>query len=325
MAADRPHFRRQIFASGLVQTYCRPVRCLAALILLTCISAPGAADKQARVVASFFPVYCWAANVAGGHAQVESLLPPRAEPHEYAFKASDVRKLSEADLVAINGLGLETWATKWARLAPGHSNRLVTASAGLGHQLIYGEHHHHHGHNHGEHDHGHEQPNEHIWLDPTLAAHAVTNILHALQRIDPPNAAAYASNAYAYVARLEALDMEIQEKLSGITNRAIVTYHDAFPYFAGRYGLEIAGVVEQVPEVNPTPKYLARLSRMMRERGIRVICIPPGGDTRLARRIAADLRVKLVELDTLETGPLSPSAYEERMRRNATVLREHLK
>jgi len=111
----------------------------------------------------------------------------------------------------------------------------------------------------------------------------------------------------------------------GITNRAIVTYHDAFPYFARRYGFEIAGVVEEVPEVNPTPRYLAKLSRLMRERNIRVIFIAAGGRTRLAERIAADLRVELVELDPLETGPLRPAAYEERMRNNLSVLQKQLR
>jgi ABC-type Zn uptake system ZnuABC Zn-binding protein ZnuA len=83
--------------------------------------------------------------------------------------------------------------------------------------------------------------------------------------------------------------------------------------------------VEEVPEVNPTPKYLARLGAMMRARNIQVIFIGPGGRTLLARRIADDLHVQLAELDTLETGTLSPSAYEEQMRQNAAVLQKFLK
>jgi ABC-type Zn uptake system ZnuABC Zn-binding protein ZnuA len=89
--------------------------------------------------------------------------------------------------------------------------------------------------------------------------------------------------------------------------------------------LEIAGVVEEVPEVNPTPKYLSRLRATMRARNINVIFTAPGGRTRIAQRIAEDLRVKLIELDTLETGALSPSAYEELMMTNALVLQKHLK
>jgi zinc transport system substrate-binding protein len=306
-----------------VPTTIRPVHFVPILAVLLFASALCGAEKRPRVVTSFLPLYCWAVNVAGDHATVENLLPPRAEPHEYAFTPGDARKLSGADLVIINGLGFESWITKWARNAPSGTNKLVAATAGLDAELLYGEHHHHH----GEEDHHghHEQPNEHVWLDPLLAAHAVTNILIALQRIDPAHAMAYASNAQAFILRLHALQGEIHQTLAGITNRALITYHDAFPYFAKRYELEIAGVVEKVPEVNPTPKYLSQLGRTMRERGIGVIAVPPGGHSRLAKQIASDLRVKLIELDTLETGTPSPSAYEERMRHNATVLREHLK
>jgi zinc/manganese transport system substrate-binding protein len=192
---------------------------------------------------------------------------------------------------------------------------VISISDGLDRELISG--------GHDVHEALH--PNPHVWLDPQLATHAISNILTGLQRVDPAGARDYASNAAAYIVQLRKLDAEIAARLSALTTRAIVTYHDAFPYFARRYGLEIAGVVEQVPEVNPTPKYLAHLSRTMRERGIRVIFIAPNSTTRLARRIADDLHVQLVELDTLESGPLSPSAYEERMRHNADVLQKYLK
>lgn len=265
-------------------------------------------DTRPYVVTSFLPLYCWTANVAGDLATVENLLPPRADPHEYAFTPSDARKLASADLIVVNGLGLEVWLSKFLRSSPASEQRLVVTSQNLNSQLASGSH-----------------ANPHVWLDPQLAAVGVSNIAAALQRIDPTHEAAYARNAESYSAKLQQLDRDIQQSLDGVTNRAIVTYHDAFPYFARRYGLEIAGVVEQVPDVNPTPKYLSRLGRTMRERNIHAIFIPRNETTRLARRIAEDLRVELVELDTLETGALSPSAYEEHMRANAAVLKKYLK
>jgi zinc transport system substrate-binding protein len=278
------------------------------------------AEAPPRVITSFFPLYCWTANVVGDHAQVECLLPARAEPHDYAFTPGDARRLHDADLIVVNGLTLEGWLPKFLRGAPDGSSRVVNISTGMGAQLIEGGHEHHH-HEHSETKHA----NPHVWLDPVLAAHGVSNILAALQRISPRDASTYASNAQIYVGKLHQLDRDIRAGLAGMTDRTIVTYHDAFPYFARRYGFEIAGVVEEVPEVNPTPKYLARLSRLMRERNIRVIFVAAGGRTRLAERIAADLRVKLVELDTLETGPLHPAAYEERMRHNLSVLQQQLR
>lgn len=310
-----------------LELYSRSVRSLLVIALECLVFAASAADQGPQIVTSFFPLYSWTVNVAGERASVVNLLPARVEPHDYAFTFGDARKLERADLVVVNGLGLEAWLPKLMRSSSAPTQKVAFATAGLVEPLIFGEHHHHHDHGskHDETEHGGEQPNEHTWLDPTLAAHGVSNILAALQRLHPVQAAAYARNAQAYVARLHQLDADIRRTLGGITNRAIVTYHDAFPYFAKRYGLEIAGVVEQVPEVNPTPKHLSRLGRTMRERGLRVIFIEPGSTTRLARRLAQDLRVELVELDTLESGPLTAAAYEERMRHNAAVLKKYLK
>lgn len=281
-----------------------------------------AADARLHVVTSFFPIYCWTLNIAGTDAQVDNLLPMRSEPHDYAFTPSDARKLANADLVAVNGLGLENWLPKFLHNSSEAQDKLIRISAGFDSYLIAGAF--WHGHNRREQA-GLSHANPHVWLDPQLAMIAVSNILVGMQRADPAHAGAYESNAQAYVTRLRTLDREIHQSLAAATHRAIVTYHDAFPYFARRYQLEIAGVVEQVPEVNPTPKYLARLSRMMRERDIGVIFVGPGGQTRLARQIAADLRVQLVVLDTLESGALSPTAYEDSMRHNAVVLRQNLK
>ena len=297
------------------------MRWLRFVTILLCTVAEGA-DLRPRLVTSFFPLYCWAVNVAGTNALVENLLPPRAEPHDYAFTIGDARKLAVADLIIVNGLSLEGWLPKFLKGSPAARDRVVSVSAGLEAQFISGEL--HHGHDHAEHDES-AHANPHLWLDPQLAAHGVSNILVALQRVDPAHAANYSANAHAYLATLQKLDADIRLSFASVTNRALVTYHDAFPYFARRYGLEIAGVVELVPEVNPTPKYLSRLGRTMHERNLRVLFVATGGNTRLARRLAEDLHVQLAELDTLESGPLHPSAYEERLRHNAGVLQKYLK
>lgn len=264
-----------------------------------------AADTKPRVVTSFLPIYCWTANVAGDKAQVENLLSSHAEPHEYAFTPGDARKLNSANLVILNGMSLEPWLGAWQRGTPGTEKKLLTISTALNEGQRIGA-------------------NPHFWLDPQLACAGVSNIAAALVRMDPAHAAAYASNAVSYIARLHQLDADIRSALAGVTNRAIVTYHDAFPYFARRYGLEVVGVVEQVPEVNPTPKYLARLSQTIRARGVRAIFVPPHSASRLARQIAKDLRVPLVDLDTIEAGELTPDAYERAMRANLSALLQTL-
>ena len=301
-----------------------------ALLLLTGLAVQA---KALKVVTSFFPVYCFTVQVAGEWAEVDNLLPPGIGPHEFQFAPRDLRKLTDADLVIINGLQLESWleaALKQA--AAGRPKTIVAVSDGLDTRLIHDEESQAGGPGTGEktpvespgHAHG-AGPNPHIWLDPQLAAHAVTNILKALQKADPDHAAGYQANAQRYLAQLEKLDDDYRAALTPLKSVAFITYHQAFPYLTRRYGLNLAGVIEAVPDVEPSPKYLARLSRRMRDQQVKVIFTEPQYSGKLAVQLARDHQISLGVLDTLETGPLQPGAYEEGMRRNLGNLVKFLK
>ncbi len=281
------------------------------------------ADVQAeklKVLTSFLPVYCFTVNVAGDLAEVENLLPPGVGPHDYQFTPKDRRKLAKADLIVINGLGMESWLER-ALQAGDHKPVVVEISAGLNKELL------HSAEPEGKESEAghHHELNPHVWLDPLLAVHAVTNILVALQKADPAHAAGYARNAEGFVQRLEKLDAEIREGLTPVRTNSFVTFHDAFPYFIRRYQLNLAGVLEETPEVSPSPRYLAQLSGNIRQRKARAIFVEPQFPSTLAEQLAKDLKIKIGTLDTMEIGPQTPSAYEEIMRRNLRVLQETLK
>jgi ABC-type Zn uptake system ZnuABC Zn-binding protein ZnuA len=297
---------------------------LTLLGLSACTRAAEPAGKL-RVLTSFLPVYCFTANIAGDLAEVENLLPANVGPHDYQFAPRDLRKLSSAQLFIVNGLGMEDWLAKAVKASKGSKTATVIEAFAsvlktnlvteLPHIHLPGEHAHHH-------DGG---ANPHLWLDPTLAAQAVTNILVALQKADPKNATGYAANAARYVERLQALDADLTTALAPFKSRRIVTYHHAFPYFTRRYGLNLVGVIEEVPDVEPSPKYLSALLKVMREQDVKVIFTEPQFSPKLAQRISQDAKVPVAELDTLETGPLKPTAYEEGLRRNLNTLLKHLK
>jgi zinc transport system substrate-binding protein len=172
---------------------------------------------------------------------------------------------------------------------------------------------------------GNGQFDPHIWLDPMLAIHCVTNLCAALQKADPANSAVYAANARNYTTRLEALNKQISADLAGVKNRAFVTYHSAFRYFARRYGLNLAGVVETTPEVAPSARQLHDLLSIIREKSVVALFAEPYSSPRLARQIASDAGIRSAELDPLETGALEPRAYETGMRRNTKILVENLR
>lgn len=260
-----------------------------------------------KVLTTILPLYCFTVGVAGDLARVENLLPENSSGHDYHLSARDARKLNDADVVIATGLGLEDSLLERRIKAP-------AAKAGAGIEPIRG-------HVHEDHRHG-DDVNPHFWLDPLLAAHAVTNIMQVLQKADPRNADAYARNALAYVQRLQKLDEEIAAALAPYRGRTLVTYHDAFPYFARRYGLQLVGVVQEVADVEPTPRHLSELRALIRDQKVSVVFTEAGSDGRRVKQLAADLGVKVATLDPLESGPLSPGAYEEGMRRNAQSIRK---
>ena len=295
---------------------------LALSIALVCPAV--GAEAKLKVLTTFLPGYSLALQVAGENATVENLLPGNVSLHDYQLSPGDIRKIAAADVIVINGLGMETFLDQALRSAATKPGRVVVAlTEGLKGELIEegGQ---DHDHTHDGHGHDHEA-NPHAWLDPLLAAHGVTNIATALAAADAARAGEYRENAGEVVERLKRLDEEIRSKLEPVRNAAFVTYHNAFPYFTRRYGLNLAGVVEEVPEVSPSPRELSALHRTIREKQVKAIFTEPGETSRLARQIAADGRIKLGELDPLETGELKATAYEEGMRRNVESLLKALK
>jgi len=268
-----------------------------------------AAEKPLRILSTFLPGYCIAANVAGNLAQVENLLPGTVSIHDYQLTPADLRKIASADVIVVNGLGMESFLDKaMSNTGPETAGKIVRLSDGMEGELIR--------------DNGVFNP--HIWLDPRLAMQGVSNVVKKLQVRDPGHGPEYKKNADSYLERLRALDASLDKTLQPVRSVAFITYHNAFPYFVRRYGLNLVGVVERVPEVAPSPKEMSQLLATIRERKAHGIFTEPAEGTQLARQIAADTNMKVGELDPLETGQLEPRGYEEGLRRNAQAVRKIL-
>ncbi len=320
----------------------RPWAGLLAACLLPVGAAPAIAAARLNVLTTIAPIHSWVASVAGPDAQVDNLLPANVGPHSFQLRPLDLQRIRAADLIIANGLGLEDWLDKAIQGGSAQTTapKVLKVSAGWSHELI------HHlpvlhldpptpGSRDGTPDHAGpsasapragetDLPNPHVWLDPLFARHAVSNILAALVQIDPAHTAGYTARAAAYQVRLADLDREIREGVTALSGKSIVTYHDAFPYFARRYQLDLVGVIEEVPSVDPSPRYLARLSRVIRARHVAIIFTEPQFNPRLAHQLGRDLKVSVAELDVLETGSAEPSFYEEAMRRNLHTLQSTL-
>lgn len=286
-----------------------------------------------RVVASFLPIYAHTARVAGEGAEVRMLLRADSGPHDYQLTPEDVKRLAQADLFVINGAGIEAWLEDLVRAAGSARLKVVDTVAGI--ESIEGsadlegvkfEREHTHAHGEAGHDcarcAGHGGGNPHIWLDPVVAMRQVRVIEAALAAADPGRAELFRANAAAYLAELEALDREFRETLEGLENKNLVTFHDAFPYLARRYGLRVVGYVEAFPEKEPSPREMKALVDAIGRERVGVVFAEVGYSPKVMRTLAQQTGARVAALDTLEVGEPAADAYLVRMRRNLAALRE---
>lgn len=302
------------------------------LLLLLPFSA-GA--ERLQVLNTFAPIDSLTRNVAGDVADVAMLLPPGVGPHDYAMSPGDLKKIAGADVIVINGLGMEEWLDKTLKNSMKKGAVLIDTSKGVktlespemlsagddGKKAAH-DHDHHHDHDHGHHHHGGINP--HIWLDPILAIGQVEAIRDGLSKKDPANAAIYSANAKAFVARLRDLDKEIRQVTNPLESKELLTFHDAFVYFANRYGFKVVGVFEPFPGKEPTPKYLQQLKTLIQKNKVRVLFSEPQYSPSVMTALAKDLGLPVAALDTMEVGKPSAGLYETTMRANLETLRASL-
>jgi zinc transport system substrate-binding protein len=275
--------------------------------LLLPASARGEAALR-RVVTSFYPVYVTALNVTYGVEGVEvtNLTSPHLGClHDYQLTTGDVRQLSEANLLLANGAGMEPFLDKVARQSPGL--RVVEVSEGI--PLMDG--------------------NSHVWVSFDGARRQTENIVAALSELAPEHAAAFRANGEAYRARLTALEERMRSALAPYAGTPIVTFHEAFPYFARDFRLEVAGVIEREPGTEPSARELADTVKLVRAREVKALFAEPQFPDRSAQVIAAETGAKVYQLDPVVTGPAEPEAargaWLAAMEKNLGVLRDALR
>jgi ABC-type Zn uptake system ZnuABC Zn-binding protein ZnuA len=238
----------------------------AALLLAGCGSSAGGAD----VVATTTQIADWARAVGGDRIAVHQILQPNTDPHEYEPRAADVQATSGARVVLENGDGLDGWMGKVVASAGGHP-RVVDLGTRVPIRL---------------------GGDPHWWHDPRNAQAAVVAIRDALSAAEPAASVTFRRNAAAYVRRLRRLDRGIAACVDQIPpdRRKLVTDHDAFGYFAHRYGITIVGAIvpAQTTQAQPSAGATARLVRLIRREHVRAVFPESSLNRRLAETIARE-------------------------------------
>jgi ABC-type Zn uptake system ZnuABC Zn-binding protein ZnuA len=282
-------------------------------LLLLALLLPGCgrrftAPKQGQllVVASIAPLAYFTQQIGGGRVQVEILIPPAASPHTWEPLPADLVELSRARLLVMNGLGLEFWSTD-AITASGNSKLLVIETAAQLPALSDDE---------------HGGANPHTWLDPVLAAKQAEAIRDALVQLDPPGAEEYRKNTEGLLKDLAELDQKIAQTIKTFSRKRFVSQHASWAYFAKRYGLIEAGVIETRVGQEPSPRELETIIKTVKQSDARAVFAEPQFPHQAAKAIAAEVRVKVLLLDTFGAPP--EYDYFAMMRANLRQMQEAL-
>jgi len=297
---------------------------LLGLALAGCGASPAGQPLNAglRVVATTNIIGDVVAHIAGGYVQLTVLMGPGVDPHTYTPTPRDVAAVHDAQLIFVNGAGLETFLTPLLQQAGGQA-RLVDLSQGI--DLLPA--------GHAEEEAGHAGEGEydpHVWLSVPNVMRWVDTIAEALSEADPAHAGEYRSQAAAYRQELEALDAWIRQQVAGVPpdRRKLVTNHPAFGYFAREYGFEQVGAVYPIsPAAEPSAQEIAALEDTIRRLGVPAVFTESTVNPKLAEQVARDTGIRLVRLYTGSLGEAGSGAetYIGMMRYNVRAIVEALK
>ena len=273
---------------------------------------------KTKVVTTFLPVYLLTKAVTGDVAEVDILVKPGTEVHEYQGTPANVKAIATANVVIKNGLGLEEFLSDTIKNAGNSQLVEIDVSKGIEpinkispiDKTVGGE---------DDHDHEHRFGNPHIWLDPVLAKQQIINIRDGLIMADPGNKANYQTNAASYIQKLDSLNNEFQQTLKKTPNCTFITFHDAFPYLAKRYNLKQVAVVE-IPEKQLSPTDVQKVVNTVKKYKTKALFSEPGLDNKLLTSISQDLQLTVKTLDSLETGDTNPEYYFKAMKTNLQSL-----
>jgi zinc/manganese transport system substrate-binding protein len=249
--------------------------CLVSFALATFV-APVRAEAPLKVVASFSILGDFVKNVGGERVEVTTLVGADGDVHVYTPTPADARKIADAKLLIVNGFGLEGWLPRLLQAAGGNAS-IVTVTKGIA-PLRLGS-----------------DADPHAWQSVANARQYVVNIRDALAAADPPDADYFGQNAQAYLTKLDALDGEVRQAVSRIpeSHREVISTHDAFGYFAARYGIRFIAPVGVSTESEPSARDIAKIIAQVKAERIPAVFLERIGDPRLMRRISAETGARI--------------------------------
>ena len=280
-------------------------------------------DGKLAVVATTTQVADFARVIGGDRVDVVGILGPNVDPHDFEPAPADIERLTDARVIVRSGVGIDAWLDKMVD-SSGTSATVVDASVGV--ELRAGE-------PGGPSTSTGDEADPHIWHNPLNAKVMVANIANAFTAAAPADAATFEANLSNYQRQLDALDAEVKDQLSVLTNRKLVTNHDAFGYYIDHYGLTFVGSI--IPSFDssaePSAADISTLANAIKAQGVRAIFLESSLPPALGDALAGDAGVRVVEgPDSLFGDTLGPpgsdgDTYLKMIRHNTTTIVDNLK
>jgi zinc/manganese transport system substrate-binding protein len=245
-------------------------RFLLACVALIVTALPVRAEPL-KVVASFSILGDLVGSVGGNSIEVTTLVGPDSDAHVYSPTPADAKKIADAKLIIVNGLGFEGWLPRLVQ-SSGGKVKIVTATDGIA-PLRLGN-----------------DADPHAWQSVGNAKVYVANIRTALSAADPANAERYRANAEAYLAKLDALDREVRDAVAKLppARRKVISTHNAFGYFAAAYGIEFIAPLGVSTESEPSARDIAKIITQVKQAKIPAVFLENVTDPRLMQRISGE-------------------------------------
>lgn len=296
------------------------------------LQAGTSGEKPLTICTSFYPVYIMVLNITKNVPGVKlvNIAPPQTGClHNYQLTPADMKILENSQIFVVNGAGMETFLDKVIKNLP--NLKIVEASKGISLLKNQEDNDEGKGYDHTAQNHEHQWPNHehevnpHVWVSISGVTEQVKNIGEQLARLDPEHAELYLKNTNNYIAELEALKSRMREELKGVKNRDIVTFHDAFYYFAREFNLNICAVIQGGGDGSqPSARELAKTIEVIKKYGVKAIFAEPQYPASAAETIARETGAGVYILDPAVTGPMEEDAYVKIMEKNFKILKEAL-
>ncbi len=268
--------------------------------------------SAATVVVSIKPISLIATELLDGVAEVRTLLPDGASPHDYALKPSDRRIVDQAELMVWIGADVEPYLTKviqasgvedlrWLETAEEHAAHAEDAHVHEAHEA------------HGAHE-GHDHDDLHPWLSPESAEHFAERLAVELQKRFPASAERIAANTEAFLNNLAAFESESEKRLASVKETGFFVFHDAYQGLVEHYGLNQVGFFTLDPSRKPGAKHLAQLREQLEQAQVNCVFVEPQYSAALIESVTRGLSVRQGELDPL-AGAVEPAvgSYQQFM------------